>query len=95
MVKYVWHVMSRCIVAVDRREEPVGVTLYNLADGRGPLTGDVLQVADPRLHQVQLEEPRVAFDCVTVRNPTTITINGKPLPRSCMAPTVMNVTSLQ
>ena len=81
-------------MAVDCREEPVGVTLYNLADGKGPLIGDVLCVAGPRLHRVQLEDPRVAFDCVTVRNPINITINGKPLPRSCMAPTVMNVASL-
>lgn len=88
-------VLSRCIVAVDRNEEPVGVTLYNLAEGRGPLTGDLLQVASPRLHRVQLDDPRVAFDCVTVRNPISVAINGKPLPRSCMAPTVMNVTSLQ
>lgn len=71
------------------------MTLYNLAEGRGPLIGDTLRVAGPQLHRVQLDKPRVAFDCVTVRNPINIAVNGKPLPRSCMAPTVMNVTSLQ
>lgn len=72
------------------------MTLYNLAEGKGPLIGDTLRVASPQLHRVQLEDkPRVAFDCVTVRNPINIAVNGKPLPRSCMAPTVMNVTSLK
>ena len=85
----------RCLVCVDGEGVAMGVTLYNIAEGKGPLVGDILRIPSPKSTQVSLDQYGVNFTSITARDPTALTVNSKPFPKAHLSPTAFTVSAPQ
>ena len=84
---------NRCLVCLDHKGEATGVTLYNVAEGKGPVLGDVLIITKPKIKRICLEKMAIDFVCVSVWNLTTVDVNNKPFPKDHISPTAVSVGS--
>jgi hypothetical protein len=87
--------ITMSLVCVDREGVVVGVSLYNVADGKGPLIGDSLRIPQPKLTQVNLDQCGVSFTCISIRDPSLLSVNGRTFPKSHLSPTAFTVTAPQ
>ncbi|XP_026751628.1 tetratricopeptide repeat protein 5-like isoform X1 [Galleria mellonella] len=79
---------------VDESMECVCVTVYNWADGRGAIIGDIVSIPEPQLREHKFDSPLATynFKSIRVNNPMSMLVNGKRVGRNQFACTKVTST---
>lgn len=96
LLKVVATLSSRALAltccGVDENFDCVAVSVFNVDEVKGVAVGDTITIARPvlRSHSVTLRDgTQVAFRMLRVTDLRTLTVNGRPVPSSWLAPVVL------
>lgn len=82
-------------ILMDKNEDCVAVSVFNLAIGKGVIVGDSVALPEPYLEEVnlQLEEQQITYRNIRVDNPVVLVINKRKVGSERLSFSVLDVTN--